>query len=301
MLTSLHSYDRNEIANVMAALALASAPNPSDETPELVRKYQSVLKPLETEIKARLRIPLDDTSVVATSKYNAEVAKLLTSAVIDDKDESEILARAGQYGRLAPSQYKLDVSSIFPEFNKLGVRPAHIVDAVHNADDVQHLQGGENIDKPFSIFMRLVRSRRPSDVFWLLVYTHRAGAVQLVQHAWRIYIDDVSMAGARIPLDVLRAFTSQFGVWVSIGADRTKLFVDKVISAPEEKTSDLFKVQLDYPNQRTVYTFSSVKLVNPERIHVKIGYAINLRKYVECLVSHNVDVSREVLQSVGLR
>jgi hypothetical protein len=301
MLTSLQNYDQREVANVMAALALASAPNPTDTTPDLVQQYQPLLKSLEAEIKARLRIPLDDTSVIANGRYNAEVAKLLTSAIIDNKDESTILARAGQYGRLAPSQYRVDVSTLFPEFPKLGIRPAHILDAIHNADDVQHLQVEGQIEKPFSLFMRVIRSRRPSDVFWLLVYTHRGGAVQFVQHAWRIYIEDVPMEGARTPLDVLRAFTSKFGVWVSVGTERTKLVVDKVINAPVEgERADLFSVHLDYPNQRTIYTFSAANLTNAQRTYVKIGYAINLRKYIEYLVSHNVDVSHEMLQNVGL-
>jgi hypothetical protein len=301
MLTSLQNYDRQEAANVIAALALSSAPNPNDELPDLVKRYEPLLKPLETEIKQRLRLSINDTSSTANSRYHNEVAKLLAQTLLGDKDQAAILARAGKLGRLSPSQYKVNTSTLYPEFREMGVRPSHIMDAITNADDVQHLNvNGAEDEKLFSLFMRIVRSRRPSDLFWLLVCSQRAGITQLVQHAWRIYVEDVTLYGAKTPLDVLRMFTSTFGLRVSVGTVRGKLIVDEVVDTPVGEATKLLEIHLDYPNQRTIHTFSTVALSSPPRHHIKIAYAINLRKYVQCLVAHNVDVSRPMLQSVGL-
>jgi hypothetical protein len=300
MLASLQAYDKKEAANVIAALALASVPNPREDVPDLVKKYESLLPPIEREIRASLKLDDEDTSSAANSRYHAEVAKLLASVLIGDKDQAAILARAGQAGRLAPSQYSIQLSGLHPDFRALGVRPTHILDAITHADDVQHLTvEGAGAEKQFSIFMRFIRSRRPSDLFWLFVFSQRAGNNQIVQHAWRVYVDDVGLHGAKKPLDVLRAFASQFGSWVQVETLRSKLIIDEVVDLPKQEPV-MLRVDSEYHNQQHLSTYSSTLLSDPPRVHISIAYAIDLRKYVQCLITHKVNVSREMLGRVGI-
>jgi hypothetical protein len=299
MLASLQSYDKKEAANVVAALALASVPNPGEEVPDLVKKYESFLPPIEKEIRGRLKLDEDDTSFAANSRYHAEVANLLTSVLLSDKDETAIIARAGQAGRLAPSQYVVQLSGLNPDVRALGVRPAHIQDAITHADDVQHLRvQGAPEEKPFSIFMRFIRPRRDGDSFWLCVYSQRLGNVQIVQHAWRVYVDDVDLRGAKVPLDVLRAFTSVFGTPVSVGTIRSALVSDIVVPVSPGDTLQMH-VDSANPMQTHFTTFSTTQLSDPPRVYISIAFAIDLRKYAKSLIAHKVEVSRELLRRIG--
>jgi hypothetical protein len=282
MLASLQTYNKNEAANVIAALALAAAANPREDEPDLVKQYQSSLPPIEREIRRRLKLD-DDTSSAADSRYHEEVGKLIASVLIGDKDKAAILSRAGQAGRLKPSQYIVQLSGLHSNFRSLGVRPAQILDAVTHADDVQHLRIEGVVDeKRFSIFMRFIRTRRPEDQFWLFVFSQRAGNTQLVQHAWRVYLDDVDLHGAKAPLDVLRAFTSEFGSWVRFGPIRSKLIVDEIVLLTPGESLRFSTSPGEHLN-----TMSTTVLSDPPRMFISIAFAIDLSKYVKCLINPN--------------
>jgi hypothetical protein len=305
MLDSLKSYDPQEAGNILAALALASVPNPSSEEPALVKQYSSYLPKVENEIRSRLKIAFDDNSSTSRSRFDGELAKILAATFLDRKNRNEILARAGQSGKLAPAEYLIDFGALPTVFYGLGTRNGHLLDAIAHADDVQHLQVEGTVDeKPFSIFVRFVPQRRSEDTFWLVVFAHRYGVTQTVHHAWRVYPTDIDISGCKVPLDVLKTFVQRFGLDIEIGKFKGKFVADTEIPVEMVETNgeNLVKFQTplirDAEKKIFVSTMSAVPFDNPPRVYVSVAYAIDLRKYVPYLLSHNVEVSQQLRAAI---
>jgi hypothetical protein len=228
-LNVLDRFDPKTANGILAAAALASAPDPGvGERPSILRTYEKEASEVLSEIRHLLRIPSDNFSADARGSVSKALADALRDSILRGTNTTEVIARVGQTGQLPPIAYNVIQPKEFANvFYGLGVTRNHIEDAVKHPDDHQHLMtGGMPIDwQDISLFMKRVISRDPSKSHWLLVQTHRLGLDQQVRSACLIYPGDVNIEDAQLPIDVLKAFVAVYGVPLSVGTVKA-LFVD---------------------------------------------------------------------------
>jgi hypothetical protein len=275
-LSVLEKTDQRTAQGILAAAALASAPNASGSEPSLMRHYGAEANEVLSEVRRRLHI-LDD-SPSARSAVSSFLAKELERTVLGNADSRKILAHAGQAGRLPPALYDVEFTPRFSDtFPALGVRRSNVENAVKHPDDYQHLMtdtAHEHHKDVLSLFMKQIESVQKAGPHWLLIQTHRAGLKQVAQSAWRVFPAVVDIKDAFEPLHVLKAFVAAFGTPVRLGPSSEKFIESSPVNQGESFT-------LHYP-ERSANFFSSVSWVTstkPGMKEVGIAYCIDLIKY----------------------
>ncbi len=283
----LESRDQRAATGILAAAALATAPNVAGDEPEIAKAYRTEAQELLKEIRKHLRIDRDDHSPPAILSIANLLTKQIEETILGHADTSQILARAGQAGRLPPVMYTVDQPKSFSNlFYNLGVRRNHVEDAVKHPDDYQHLmteKATEESKDVISLFVKEIKSAKTGSNNWLLVQCHRQGLTQIVQSAWRIFPDTIDLTQAYEPLHLLKAFVAVFGLPVSVAGKET-LFIESV-PYPKGPLLD-WRFQAVGPD--VFASISQVATTDPTMIEVGIGYSINLPKYREYLAQHGV-------------
>jgi hypothetical protein len=287
----LESADKQELRGILAAAALASEPDPGvGSRAGVVDKYAKEATELLSGIRAHLKIDPDDQSPQARVAVDEFLSKALTRSLLEGVDKSEVLARVGQAGQLDPSLYEVVETQPFAKtFHPLGVSSNHVRDAIQAPDMFQHLlteQALESDQTRISLFLKFVASRQPRRGHWFLIQCHRIGTSQVVQSAWKVYLDDVDLTEAIEPLDVLEAFVKAYGLPILIG-DKKALFVYRKTFAINET------VKVDWSAAFGKHHFTSFSQVaNPELnvVNVGVAYCIDLEKYRQALIDHGTRV-----------
>jgi hypothetical protein len=286
---ALRAVDRVTASGILAAAALASAPNPGiGERPLVLRRYEREAEQVLSEIRGRLKVsPNTDAYEASVSKI---IADALQQAVLSQTNKADVLARVGAAGNLAPVAYNVIQTNHFGNtFYGLGTTRNHVEDAVKHPDDFQHLltEGVPENHQDISLFMKRVESR--SDALknrWLLVQTHRVGIDQKPSAAWLVYPDEVEIGSARKPIDVLKAFVEVYGVPFSIGELGGFFIASEIYPGPPPK---VLKVTFDGNPKDRFVSFSNVTTPVGE-IRIGVAYCIDLRKYRGVLKAHGAKV-----------
>jgi hypothetical protein len=282
-LALLEKYDRRSATGILAAAALGTGHNIEGEEPRLVKAYGSEARELVSQIRKQLKIAETDSSEAAQQSISKFISRQIEKTLLEGADVNNLLASAGQAGRLNPSVYTVEQSRAFLDlFSKLSIKRANVEDAVKHPDDYQHIiddKANESNKEIISIFLRKIISAKRGNDHWLLVQTYRSGLVQSAQSAWRVFPEVVDISEAEEPIDLLRAFANAFGVEIKIG-DHNGKFVESIPAKRGESPQMSFGPSADF--------FSSVsKTETPDPNVVQIGaaYSIDLIKYSAFLAS----------------
>lgn len=289
-LSALRHFDPTTASGILAAAALATAPNPGPGEPDLVAQYRDEVRVVLAEIRNVLKLGAEDQSARARAAIDQFISKALDDAVFAGSSVADALARAGNAGRLSPGMYNLIQPSVFVDgFRRLGVRKQHVEEAVKNPDDFQHLMTEYALDSErdmFSLFMKLVPNRGVRPAHWLLVHTIRRGIDLIVQSAWRILPAEVNLDGASVPLDVLARFSDAFGVDVRVGAQKGKLLVSESFPKQANASEIQFDIEIEAPARHgeLFASFSHRALTkNPNIFVVGIAFCIDIDRYKSSL------------------
>jgi hypothetical protein len=286
-LNTLRQFDRKTAEGILAAAALATAPNPGLE--EFFGNYSQQANDVLSEIRSRLRISPTDNSDSARASIDNFLSGALKGLILQSANATtSALKRVGQSGRLSPVLYQVIQSKHFTAlFSRLGITSSHVEDAVKHPDDHQHLmtEGVPEESKTLSLFMKFVASRTVRHNHWLLVQTNRIGLQQHAQAAWRVYPPDVDLSKASTPTDALKAFANAFGCPISVGTKKA-LFVD-----PQDFPFDA-QVKIDWTGAAADWfvTFSQTVEADTRLFKVGLAYCIDLSKYRAALKMHGVRV-----------
>jgi len=284
-LQSLSTLDRNTANNVLAAAALAAAPNHGMGEFSIVKSYEREVAAVLAEIRAELGFRDGPLPPRAQAQLDDYISREIDASIfVTDDQAAKALSRAGQHGRLSPALYKLEQPTVFSErFYPFGLKKKTIEAAVHSPDDFQHLMTDGVYDESredMSLFMKRQAPSGGKDQHWLMVHTHRVGRKLVAQSAWRIYPDDVDFRTASKPVEVLKAFAEVFGVPIRVGKQEAK-FVDSESFLGEKEAqvamasgiglaADLF---LSFSHRRTETTL----------LTVGIAYCIDMNKYKKAM------------------
>ena len=156
---------------------------------------------------------------------------------------------------------------------------------------MQHLfQEGASDGHGQDISLYLKRHPQAGGDFFLLVQTQRTGYVQLVHSAWRIYLSDIDLSRINEPLDVLRAFTDEFGISFRIGDSPkpSKFFLYENFPASSHSLEQLITFEFQEKQKPLLSWLHRWK--TDSTVDVAIAYVIDMVRYLAALRKHGVQI-----------
>jgi hypothetical protein len=215
----------------------------------------------------------------------------MSAPVTTGKRGEQARARLGQQGLLSSNLYQIQFHQTFVEAEKRGIRKAHVEQAIHQPDSLQHVLPEKIRSEDFpaiSVYAKHHGTSHSTDRFTLLVPTLRRGATQIVSAAWRVYHSDVDLADAHEPLDVLRAFVGTYGINFRVGNSplRKFFFYEAFPLMPGGQRTDITRIEA--ANPLDVASMSFLRVSSLGVIEVAIAYVIDRPPYINDLRKHGV-------------
>lgn len=284
MLNSLRGKSLKEREQVLAAITQHLLPRPHVEPSQLTQLEEKALY----EIARKLKIDLNDSSPQTQTKLFRFIAEEIVKPIRESARWEDAKYRLGQMGELRGDLYQIIFHRSFFTFEQLGIRRAHVEEAIRNPHSVEHLLPDKFTVKDSPAISLSVRHLRD---FSILVQTFRSGYTQQVIIAWRLYHSEIpSLKIDASPLDMLKAFVDHFGVMISVpGLPATKFILYEVIpfvSSPKQLT----QLTHIHSHDQTLVVSTSVSKLELGVTEIGIFYAIDRPKYVNCLKKHHVQI-----------
>jgi len=196
-------------------------------------------------------------------------------------------ARLGEKGLLPPSDFRIAFSEQFDQArDDSAVSRSSALKAITKPDQHEHFvpqsYGVDEAD-PISLFVRFQHPTRGVPYILLIMCVRRRDVLQVMQ-GWRVYPDEVDVADARKPLDILRALTDAYGDDLTVGSKRGKFFLyERVPVDPVRETTFISGL-----SPRFLASFFIRPSDNGTLLEVSMAFAIDLDKYTAALGRHGV-------------
>jgi hypothetical protein len=292
MLQTLRQYDRKEVERILSSLTSELLPNPEIHVRAELGVDPEIHSRVWNEIQRRVRVDPSDTSPSERGKLFDFLFREMSQGALSKSTVESTKARLSVRGELRPDLYEVKFSPFFTNSQDHGVRPNHVLEAIRNADDVEHLNMFDN-EELLSLFLRTQKDFPNQDPFVLLVVARRIEAYLEVSIALRVYLSDVDYSAAQRPLDVLRLLVSKYGYVITIGQVSAKLIVNETIALDGPLSNKNFvKVHAE----QGASILGSI-LRRPRRLHnthgIALGFALDQVKYAADLRKHGVRVDHE--------
>lgn len=241
-LASLAELPTREATRLLAAAALKASPAEAIREASLSTAEDPFVGRVLDEVRDRLGLTSEDNTPAAAKAIANFLGTAIVDATLGDRRPDDVLARAGQAGRLPASSYRIlwDKGALL-RFREFGVHKTTIEKALSQPDEVQHLFQETELDNEnttFSLYTKLMPASRQRPAHWMLVQAVRKGVNQTPTNVWWIYPQLVELSKVTSPLQMLIAFVEEFGRPFEF-AGRKHLFLEeailpKKIGAPAE-------------------------------------------------------------------
>ena len=280
----------NKFGKVAAAgiLARAALSVGYEEVPAASNE-QPLLMDIIAEVRQRLGLPFDDI----TSDAFERISDFLDSEsdrLLRPIDTTSALTRLAERGDLPSDLYEISIVQNIK--NALGSDfslEEQLIRATVRAPTAEQHYGPsrqENEPAMISLFVRPFRTKWPLRDFIMIVGGHRDGFRLNVHQAWRIYPRRVNLAGATMPVEMLRRFADVYGAEIEIGSRKDHFFLfeerppsDFKYEAPAGKRSEIMVAH--FTQMRSGIPFASMII------------AVDLEKYRNTLAE--LGVKREFI------
>ncbi|HEX8166300.1 MAG TPA: hypothetical protein VF601_11005 [Beijerinckiaceae bacterium] len=278
--------DPNQAAGLLARMALSvdsGGLNP-DAAPVL---------PGEEEFRARLtewlRSELHNEGV-KDQDLRARILDWLdreAERVSAPADEAAALDRLSADAVLPSDAYTVLFEDDIEEFvSKMGFDDRPLVDKVLRSPEFEQHFGPprESDDQPslVSLFAKWFNEDDQKERFLFIVVGNREKNVFHVRHFWRVYPNEVVVAGARSLVEVFERFTGVYGLPFSVEGWRGRFLYNKVVTALEK---DKLTVGTGTrPNSRGVTVIVAQKRDN--LYHLAFGMNVDLSSYSKDVLRH---------------
>ena len=309
-LTVLKDKDPKEAARLLSIVSSSLLPNPG--VSKIIVEGSSDLefaKAVLTEIRNHLRIPEGDNSVKTHSRIYAFLSEEISKAAMTNVDLSKVKARLGNKGELHPSQYQVRFKDYVSKIEVLGVRKAHMIEAVTHPDKVANLQPKylqEDEDPRLTISIKYITSKRIEDNFILFVISQRRGHAQVVAGAFRVYQSDVRLKDSREPLDIIKSFADTYGIAFRLGSITSKFMHNEIVGLETDMSSLKRWDFIPVDKEEGAYYWPFIGGGHTQIQHpgsellgeVVLGFMVDVSKYVRTLHKHNVYIPPDVMKTL---
>lgn len=291
MLETLRKHDPKEAARILSSVTAELLPNP-----EVGGRYELPIDPgvhseLWTEIRRRAKVDPANTSLEMKSRIFEFLFTEMTQLALPRSGLESVKARLSFKGELRPDLYEVQINAIsFIPSKEHGVRPNHVLEAIRNADAVDHLNLLDN-EVLLSLFLRI---HHGNDPFALLVLAARVSSFLDVGFAMRVYRSEVDYSAANTPTDVLRLVVAKYGLFLTIGHLNSKLILNETFTFERSaRDQDFIKVNaLEGASIFGTVVWRKLRLHNS--YGVALGFALDQVKYAADLRKHGVQVGEGV-------
>lgn len=284
----LAKFQGEKRAQMLSAIALATSPASASEKRAVLSADEHALL---AEIEQHVGVSGGDRSPSARARVDGFIADAIGRSVLGGRNIADVLASAGQAGRLPPSMYEVKAQAGFlQQFAEYGVRESDATSTIALADDVEHLPFQYQDEEAISLFVRFIKPKQSSRTYALLAHTHRKGTAVDVHALWRIYPSDIDLRNAQHPMDALRTFVEAMGIPITVGGVTAKL----VSGASVPNGPDPFGIRFEVARsagpipEDTISTFSISRRLDAPVVQIRMAYAISKPRYRAYLQRHNV-------------
>jgi hypothetical protein len=294
MIASIQSLDRVTAVGILARAALA-VENPTNPAAALiVPNEQAIREDVIAETRRRYGIAETDDTEVAREKLG-DALDSESDALLGDIDSARALKRLAVNGELPSDLYKVTIIPNIEDFHgrRFAREKGVIEETVRSPDLEQHYGPPKNPHDPYllSVFTKTFPDKYPARSFIMLVAAERHDLTLTVHQAWRLYPDEVDLAGASDPVDMLQKFAAVFGYDVTAGNQQGRfIFLADVPTGTDVLVQG--KIPAARPGKTRQITVSYFHQVRPT-LGVKqaaLIVAIDLDKYRAALKSHGYSV-----------
>jgi hypothetical protein len=226
MLQTLEAKTESDVRGLLTKAALSLQPQP---TPIVV---DAEVAALIADARQQLRIKPTDQSHASRAKVQSLLGELLSARLLPESERQAVRNRMGVKGVLPTSQYDIMRNpALLQRGNICRAKWSHILDAIQNADVVEHFRIVEGLgDAPMaSLFMRRPPGHHD---FWWLIHCQRVGAQLLPLHAWRLFDDTFSREEIETPRDAIISLANKFGVDLSVNGKTMKIAFREAVPNP---------------------------------------------------------------------
>jgi hypothetical protein len=279
----LEDLDRITAAGILARAALAMTDSANPAAALVFPDEQKIRNELIYEMRRRYGI--SDDSAEARERLS-DVLDQESDELLGPIDDKVALERLARNGDLPSDLYQVSiVSNVEALYGaKFPAEKARIEETVKSPDLEQHWgPTGEDSPTLISIFAKTFHDRYPVRSFVMLVAGERRDLSLLVLQAWRIYPEDVDLAGAKSPLDMLERFASVYGHDVTVG-NRHGRFIyltDILPGTPVPVTGFIPAIPGKHTRQVNLTFFAQPSTDKGRRAALVVG--IDLDKYRDAL------------------
>lgn len=289
MLEALRKHDQKEAERILSSLTSELLPNPGIYIRARLEVDPDLHTKIWSEIRRKAKVAPSDTSAGGRARLFDFLFREMSQRTLSQSTLESTKARLSLKGELRSDLYEVNFSTNFRSSEEHGVRPNHVLEAVRNANDVEHLNLFDN-QQLLSLFLRTHNDFPNHDPFALLVLARRVGAGLEVKCALRVYLSDIDYSAALRPLDVLRLLVGKYGFSLTVGHVTAKLIFNETVTIDarlEEKT--FVKIHaLKGASMFGIVMGQKLRLHNSHGI--ALGFALDQVRYSGDLRKHGVHV-----------
>lgn len=289
MIEALRKHDPKEVQRILATLTSELLPNPGIYVKSEIAVDPELHSQLWSEIRRRVKVDPSDSSAGGRGKLFEFLFSEMSRIALPRSELESVKAKLSFRGELRSDLYDVQFHPGFNISEVHGVRRNHVLEAIRNANDVEHLNLLDD-ELLVSLFVRIHNDLPNEDRFALLVLANRIGPYLEVSVGLRIYLSDVDLSSAQRPMDVLRCLVEKYGFVLTVGQVTGKLIVNKTTTIEGSLDPKKFiKVHaLEGAKILGEVSFRRRKLLNS--YGVAIAYALDQGKYAAELRKHGVQV-----------
>lgn len=288
-LQSVERLPKNERAAVAAQVIEQLLPHPDDDDPRISDAARAVLDDARDLLRR------------GDEKRRATIWDYLTDVASSGaEEEDEAFKRLAVRGLLPIQSYQLVIPPTqFGNFEKLGLRRHHIVEAVADGqqrrvpalDERERTRGAapahQVVGTTDAFMVFAARPRVPQRVpFTLLIGTTVQGLRLVFEWGFRVYDADHDVGRALTPVDLLRSFVLRYGRTFRVnGGDWTQFVEHARVPTPEMS----FTMERHPDDRRETDFFATVHFNGDRRTQtaeLSLAFVIDTARYAQDLRSH---------------
>jgi hypothetical protein len=290
MLQTLRKYDPKEAQRILSSLTTELLPDPevgnrgADFTIDPVL-HSDVWK----EIRRRVKVDPTDTSPETRGRVFEFLFTEMSQIALPNSELDSVKAKLSFRGELRPDLYDVRFVPKFRTAEAHGIRRNHVLEAIRNADDVEHLNllDGEEL---LSLFLRTHKDFPSRDPFVLLVLADRVGARLEVFDAFRAYLSDIDLSAAQRPSDILRLIVEKYGLNITIGHITSKLILNQTVTIEGRLDPKTFAKVHAHEGSSVLAAAVWRKRALLNSYGIGLAFALDQTKYAADLRKHGVNV-----------
>lgn len=283
MLTTLSKYGPVINAGLLARTALSLTSNISNNQKKIVENEEQIINSIINEIALSNNLNRNNQDDV---KKIIDLLDIEIDSLMTVPNKEEILIKLAEKAELPSDLYDIEVIKNIIDFygNKYENEYERIKGTVKRPDKELHYGPPENNDQPFliSMFSKYYESEYPRNSFSLLVVGQRNKMKMVIHQVWRIYSDIIPDVKIMSLIDLLKAFSEEYGIEMELNGQKGKFFLSDT-----SNLNKTFNIKInpiyDKSNKKipTSFTFSHFIQNKPASLlkQASLLVAIDLNKY----------------------